>query len=231
MGNLIIKIKQIVKAFNDTIMGNYETDKNIVITNSCYHECGHTVVAYIFSNIFEIEFVSLKSAVIVQYDPKAVGGLKGKAKKKFEELTNQELDMLFLIFLAGFCTDEIVNSNMQITEDFFDPKIYTQRLSNIIYEGDNELMCSFLCKLFNIQANPQKDVRPYYVSSMRLLYNILTDKTVFQTLTALAKTLMNSQQQTMSGVEIKTFLDSSELSKWIEANEKQLFEKREELYD
>ena len=231
MRNIITKIKQIVKAFNDTIMGNYETDKNIVITNSCYHECGHTIVAYIFRDIFETEFVSLKNTAIVQYDPKAIGGLKGKTKKKFVELTNQELDMLFLIYLAGFCTEEIVNSNMQITDDFFDPQVFLTKLANDSYGGDCDYMHSILCKLFNIQINPKKDVRPYYVSSLNFLYNILTDKIVFQILTSLAIKLTKSPQQTMSGVEIATFLDNTEFPKWIKINEKKIFGERKKLYD
>jgi hypothetical protein len=193
--------------------------------NDFYHEAGHTLMAYLFKDFFETEFVTLELKISKINDPKSKGGVKGKINKEVKSLSSIENDSIILMLFAGFCADEI-NSQTQITDNNYEPKYWAPKLSEIRYEGDIERMKNHLILLL-----PEINLEqvPYFSNCMKFLNTFFQKKQVWKTIELISKELSESKNLTLASEQIIKIIESSGFPNWWETNKKDFFEERMRL--
>ena len=61
--------------------------------DTAIHEAGHCIIAYLASDFFEIELVTINLQLSKSQDSTSLGGLKGHLTKEAKELTFEEHDL------------------------------------------------------------------------------------------------------------------------------------------
>lgn len=197
-------------------------------TDNFYHECGHTIIAYIFKDFFEINLVTLNANLSKQRDNMALGGLLGKSKSHNECI---DFDTPVLIMLAGLCIDDIINQDRQITENLLEAQIWGNKLNSTRYSGDLEGISDRMSYLAEIKPQLKADNAGYIKCSLKLVYDILNNDIIFESLSILREELIKSSNQTLTKDEIFSILQDTRIESWIEDNLKDILARREDMFD
>lgn len=193
--------------------------------NYFQHESGHVILANIFKDVFDVEFVTVNEEISKKLDPLSKGGMKAKARKKNTELTINENDYLILIFLGGLCADDI-NENDEINDAFFEMSTWGPKLSKQKYSGDNY----YINRHFQlIKESVNLDWETYIGSSIKLVYSILQNPIIRNTIKQLEAEIKKSINNTLQNEQINNTIAQSELSKWIDENYKSILSERKKL--
>jgi hypothetical protein len=175
------------------------------------HEAGHAVIAYLASDFFEIELVTINPKLSQYYDSTATGGLKGHLKVDGETLTFQQHDLMVLISIAGLAADDVNHGEGEIDETNFENTVWSSKMNSKKYEGDRQTMIAPLQRLL---PQLQLTQREYTISCQKLLYHLFTHPPVSDVLVQLRDKITNSPSQTITGAELVSFLNSTPLRIW-----------------
>jgi len=200
----------------------------ITIQNdTSYHEAGHCFIAYLASDFFELEFVTADSTKSKKQDASALGGIKGQLKKDPESLKTEEHDLMLLMSLAGMAADDINHSDGVIDSDFYDNKVFTDKLKSNKYGGDAFFIAASLQRLA-----PQWNVkqRVYTINCQKLLYKLFTEAPTKSILLELRNLIHNATNKTLSGTQVYRFLKEKGLENWKQENWNTITEKRQHLF-
>lgn len=201
--------------------------KHYPINDNYYHESGHVVMARIFGDIFTIKSVTLNEQLSRLKDPHALGGMSGTLAKPYKDLTNLDHDFLILIMLAGLCTDDINNSNGNITENFYQTEVWAYKLGSHRYSGDIELVARHFA---HIKPYLKIEWHEYIVVTMKLLHEILQDDSVWDKINDIRDRIRWSPTKTLNQIEIKRILNQTTFNNWISDNMENITHKRGELF-
>jgi hypothetical protein len=195
--------------------------------DTALHEAGHAMIAYLNSDIFEFQYVTSNENFSRMHDSTSEGGLKGRLKKESCELTFEDCDKMFLLFLAGFVADEVNNSECNIGDSFYDNSVWATKMNSIKYSGDVVNYVPFLSILQEKYKVPQRD---YTKSCQKLLYDIFTTNWIISLLLDVKKLIEVAENQTITGKDIAQYLDSTKLKDWKEVEWHSIIEARKEEF-
>ncbi|MBA9072578.1 hypothetical protein GGR22_000704 [Flavobacterium gossypii] len=193
--------------------------------NDFYHEAGHVVMAFLFKDIFQIDFVTLDIKKSKEYDNLSLGGLKGKIKKDVKSLTPVEHDSIILILFAGFCADNIFKLE-PLTDEFYDPTCWSPKLGDIRYSGDIKKMNDYLILLL---PNLRLKQPSYFSNCIKSLHLLFQNKQVWDAITLISETLYSKENNTLTSQEIDEIIKSSELPDWWKKNKDSFLDERLKL--
>ncbi len=193
--------------------------------DNSYHEAAHTLMAYIFADIFEIEFVTLNLEKSKLNDIESEGGLKSKIIKKYDTLSPLENDSIILTFFAGYCADDIFNQT-PITDTIYEPKYWAPKLSKKRYEGDVEKMNDYLVSLL---PKINLEQAPYFSNCMKFLHKFFQKQEVWGTIELISKELSNDENLTLTSEKLTSIIESTEILKWWKQNKTEFFNERIKL--
>lgn len=179
--------------------------------DTALHEAGHSMIAYLISDIFEFQYVTSNESFSRAHDCSSIGGLKGKLKKEGDELTFEDCDKMFLLFLAGFIADEINNCNGNIEESFYDNSVWSAKMNSIKYSGDVKNYVPFLYK---VQEQFRVNQRDYTKSCQKFLCDIFTTNWILDLLLNVRSLITSANEQTITGQEINQYLDTTSFKSW-----------------
>lgn len=166
------------------------------MTDNFYHESGHTVMAKIFEDYFETDFVTLDIEYSKKFDPRSAGGIYGRARRPGSEMTFADHDAIVIIFLAGYCVDGIVNNNGILPETFFHMGSWGPQFATERYSGDAELITVFFHRIKNYSSDINWE--EYISKAIRCTCQILRDPAVWENLVALRTALIASPNRTLT---------------------------------
>jgi len=195
--------------------------------DTALHEAGHAVIAYLISDIFEFQYVTSNLNFSRMHDSTSKEGLKGRLKKESYELTFEDCDKMFLLFLAGFIADEINNCDCNIEESFYDNSIWATKMSSVKYSGDVENYAPFLYIIQEKYKVPQRD---YTKSCQKFLSGIFTTDWITSLLLDVKNMIEITENQTITGSEVAKYLDSTKLKNWKESEWRSEIEARKEKF-
>lgn len=179
--------------------------------DTALHEAGHAIIAYLISDIFEFMYVTSNVNFSRAHDCTSKGGLRGRLIKGNDELTFEDCDKMFLLFLAGFVADEINNSNCNIEDSFYDNSVWATKMNSVKYSGDKENFIPFLALIQNKYGVQQ---RKYTICCQELLYDIFTTDWITNLLLEIRYMIETAESQTVTGEEITRYLDATNLRSW-----------------
>lgn len=185
------------------------------ITSIFYHECGHLILSQIFDNILDIEFITVDEAISKKIDPSSKGGMKAKLSKKGTDLTIEDHDSLILIFLAGLCSDDLYEQNLEIDEANFKMSTWGKKFSTLKYSGDAELINK---RFYFLSLQKNLDWEHYISESIKFVYQILQDYTLRSIIDSFYNKIISNSNHTITKNEIANLISESEFSKWKEDN-------------
>lgn len=198
--------------------------KKLAMDNS-YHEAGHTLMAYLFADIFKIEFVTLNLEKSKLNDIESEGGLKSKIIKKYDELSTLENDCIILTLFAGYCADDIFNQT-PIIDTIYEPKYWAPKLSKKRYDGDVEKMNNYL---ISILPKINLEQVPYFSNCMKFLHKFFQKKEVWGAIELISKELSNDENLTLTSEKLTSIIESTEILKWWKQNKMEFFNERMKL--
>ena len=195
--------------------------------DAALHEAGHCIIAYLNSEFFNTEFVTIDNTLSKFHDSNSIGGLKGRLKKDGETLTFAEYDQMALLTLAGMAADDVNHCNCQLSEKLYDNSVFAEKMNSNKYSGDVMLLGPLLQRIVPQLKVPQ---RAYTMSCQKLLHEILIEPEITCTMVTLRNALTNSNKKTLTGDEIFFILDDSPLKKLKEIRWKEIIEGRTAFY-
>lgn len=206
----------------------YQRLKRLIFGNildcNYYHESGHAILAKLFDNIFEIEFVTLNKETSQNLDQESLGGLKGRIRR--DQLSVIEYDMMIHIMLAGICAEDIYNSNGKIAENIYEIPIWAAKFNDIRYVGDVELVIGIF---ENIRNNICLEWQDYIIGVQKNLHQILNTNEVWDGVELIKDSLSKSSRKTLTGIELDELLHNSNFLRWKESNILDIINTRERL--
>lgn len=192
------------------------------------HEAGHCIISYLASDFFEIELVTINLELSKLQDSTSLGGLKGRLTKEAQELTSEEHDLIILILLAGMAADDVNHCECKLNNTLYDTSEWVRKIELNKYSGDVAILRSHLAKL---QPKLVINQRAYTISCQKLLHEILTTGWITELLILIRNKIVNSPDKTISGKEINSFLDSTDLKNWKENEWPEIFSSRIKMYN
>lgn len=200
----------------------------ITITNdTSLHEAAHCFVAYLASDIFDIEFVTADAVMARTQDATSLGGIKGKLSKDGELLETLEHDLMVLMSLAGMAADDINHTNGVIHDGLYDNKLFVDKLNSNKYSGD---FAAMLPSLQRLDSRWMVEQREYTKSCQKLLHNWFATEPTKSILFELRNLIDNSPNKTVSGSDINLFLDKNGLNEWKLSNWEVISNERLKLF-
>lgn len=195
--------------------------------DTALHEAGHAIIAYLITDIFDFLYVTSNENFSRAHDYTSKGGLRGRLRKKTDELTFEDCDKIFLLFLAGFIADEINNYNCNIEESFYDNSVWAAKMKSVKYSGDVE---NYVLFLYIIQEKYKVPQRDYTKSCQNFLYDIFTTNWITHLLLDIKNLIETVENQTITGEDIVQYLDSTKLKDWKEVEWNSVIQARMEEF-
>ena len=193
----------------------FKKRSNIDKYDNYYHESGHAIIAYMFPDVFDFNYVTLNKRFCLIHDPLSKGGLHGKPIKTVANLTLIDHDKLALISLAGLCADDINNLNGIFTKRYNKKKLWNEFSTNPRYQGD----FMFFQSEFSYIKNLIKIDQETYVSiSVKFLNAIMRNDIVWDTINSFRFALMNSIIRTLNITMINMIISQGKYNKWAHRN-------------
>lgn len=197
-----------------------------IYNDTSYHEAGHSFLAYLASDIFELEYVTANATTSKKQDISSLGGIKGQFKKDPETLETLEYDLAVLMSLAGMAADDINHSDGAVNSELYDNKVFADKLNSKKYGGDSYYLQASLQRLapkLNINQ------REYTLSCQKLLYELFTKAPTKSILLELRHLIHNAESKTVSGIEVFNFLEKKGLKDWKDKNWNTISNKRSQI--
>jgi len=179
--------------------------------DTAYHEAGHAIIAYLIPDLFKIEMLTANKEKSLGYDRHALGGIKGKIVKDSKQLNIYDHDKLALLFMAGMAADDMNHANNNIDSKLYNDQEFGHKINSFKYSFDIDL---FSRHLNNLKLKLAVKEREYTLSCQKLLYQIFTDEVIGAVILNLRHTLISNPGQTISGENVISFLDNSDLNLW-----------------
>jgi hypothetical protein len=201
---------QLLTQLTRIFFGNQYSEQ---IDDIAYHECGHVVIASLFEDVFDIQFVTVDSAVSQSHDATTLGGMRGRLKNKPNSMSILEVDAFILIQLAGMCADDINNTRGKIPKNYYSQANWVDRFNRPRYGGDLELVGKFFPLIKDKVSVTWQD---YVVNSIKALHEIFSNILLWESVSLLRSTLQKTG--TLKSSEINKCLNNSDFIEYRNKN-------------
>ncbi len=182
-----------------------------VNNDTAIHEAAHCIFAYVASDIFETELVTCNTSHSKTFDPLSLGGIKGHLIRNGNKFTFEEHDLIILILLAGMAADDINDNDGKLHEGLYDNALFLRKIESNKYSGDFKLLLPHLKRIMNVARVSQRE---YTKSCQKTLHEIFSTEPLLSVLVQLRHKIVDSPGQTMNGLELREFLNATELREW-----------------
>lgn len=195
--------------------------------DTALHEAAHTILAYLNSDIFNIEMVTINEKISRYEDSRSLGGLKGRLIKEPQNLNFQDHDRMTLMLLAGMAADDINHNDKELSETLYKNEIWSEKMNSNKYSLDATLASAHITRL-----EPQLRIsqREYTLSCQKLLHEILLKEWIFNLLIGLKTKLESASDNTLTKTEINKFLNNTALKSFKENEWKGIIKNRFENF-
>lgn len=183
------------------------------MTDIYFHESGHTVMAKIFDRFYETFFVTLDQKEAMKYHPSNLGGLAGNPKKSYGSFSFEDHDAFIFIFLAGFCTDALVNYQGQLPNDFFNMTNWGPKFGSHIYSGDIQLVNRDFYEINSLHNSISWE--SYISATLKCVCRILQEPIIWDSILSVRRALMDSDSQTLHANELNLIFEALDVDRHI----------------
>ncbi|MEI7504479.1 MAG: hypothetical protein WCJ61_14460, partial [Paludibacter sp.] len=138
-----------------------------------------------------------------------------------------DYDGLIIICLAGICTDDILNNNGSILEEFYQTKVWASKFNEPKYSGDIQLIVNYFSRINNLLNIEWIN---YIEITLRFLHKIINNEIVWESIVKMKNELEKSPTKTLYSNQINLIIDNTRLSNWKEENFSKIIAERSKLF-